>query len=327
MVIGLGCGVATTTVPLVLADLAPPGAKKALGIMNQLFIVLGILAAQALSFPLGKASIWRGVPAIAVLVGALQLLGSCVVHLPGDAGDDETTPLLGGQAQLTIAELLASRDPQVTRGRESNQPDKLTPVPLVLITQFFQQACGPSVVMYFSTSILSAVLPGSAKVIALAIVVLKVPITISPAFLIERLGTRPLLLLPTCVMTGAMLALAAGLNSGPGGGVEGGGGALAVAGMVAFVSAFSVGLGPVTWVVLGEVMPPHARTAASSLGLAINWSTNFLLGATFLPLQHYLAGNPEVGKGREGNIFYLFAGACAAAVLAIRWGYKVYGSS
>lgn len=184
-------------------------------------------------------------------------------------------------------------------------------VPLVLATQFFQQATGPSVVMYFSTSILSAVLPGSAKGIALAIVLLKVPVTVSPAFLVERVGTRPLLVLPTCVMVGAMFALASGLNS------DGGG--LAVGGMVAFVVAFSVGLGPVTWVVLGEVMPPRARPAASAMGLAVNWSTNFVVGAAFLPLQARLGG-----RGHQGNIFYLFAGACAAAVLAIRWGYRVY---
>jgi hypothetical protein len=165
--------------------------------------------------------------------------------------------------------------------------------------------------MYFSTAILSAVLPASAKAVALAIVLLKVPITLSPAFLIERVGSRPLLVLPTCVMVGAMFALAAGLNSG--------GGALAVGGMVAFVAAFSVGLGPVTWVVLGEVMPPRARPAASALGLAVNWSTNFVVGAAFLPLQARLGG-----RGHQGNIFYLFAGACAAAVLAIRWGYRVY---
>ncbi|BEI86451.1 hypothetical protein CcaverHIS002_0607380 [Cutaneotrichosporon cavernicola] len=308
VVVGLGCGLATTTVPLVLADLAPPGSKKALGIANQLFIVLGILVAQTLSFPFGRAGVWRVVPATAAAVALVQLLGSLLVRLPGDLPSSAPgeEPLLGGaprsrpEVPLTITELLSSRDPEVTRG-----------LPLVLATQFFQQTTGPSVVMYFSTAILSAVIPGSAKAIALAIVIVKVPITISPAFLIERVGTRPLLILPTCFMVGAMLALASGLNSE--------GGTLAVAGMVGFVAAFSVGLGPVTWVVLGEVMPPYARPAASAVGLAVNWSTNFVVGAAFLPLQAKLGG-----RDHPGNIFYIFAGSCAAAVLAIRWGYRVY---
>ncbi|GMK57158.1 hypothetical protein CspeluHIS016_0309980 [Cutaneotrichosporon spelunceum] len=279
IVVGLGCGLATTTVPLVLADVAPPGSKKALGIANQLFIVLGILAAQTLSFPFGKMVVWRFVPATAAAVALAQLLGSLLVRLPGDypasnrMGEAEPLicedpPLLGRETPLTISELLSSYDPEVTRG------------------------C-------------------SAKAIALAIVILKVPITISPAFLIERVGTRPLLLLPTSIMVGAMFALASGLNSG--------GGTLSVAGMVAFVAAFSVGLGPVTWVVLGEVMPTRARPATSAVGLAVNWSTNFVVGAAFLPLQQRLGDSSH-----PGNIFYLFSGACVAAVVAIQWGYHVY---
>lgn len=186
----------------------------------------------------------------------------------------------------------------------------------MLITQLAQQLSGVTAVMYFSTSILSPLLPADAKLIALGIVILKVPITTTPAFLIERCGTRPLLLYPTMAMTVCMLALGLGLNL-PNS-------VLAVTGMVAFVASFSVGLGPVTWVVMGEVMPVHARDAASSLGLALNWSTNFIVGATFLPLQQRLAGKEG---GGEGNIFFVFAGMCGAAVLGIFWGYRRYGGN
>jgi hypothetical protein len=43
ILIGLGCGLATVTVPLFLAEIAPPSIKKSLGILNQLFIVFGSL--------------------------------------------------------------------------------------------------------------------------------------------------------------------------------------------------------------------------------------------------------------------------------------------
>lgn len=86
-----------------LADLAPNGIKKALGIMNQLFIVLGLLAAQSLSFPLGKEMLWRGVPGIAAGIGTLQLVGSVFVRLKGNGGRDldaEAEPLLGNGGYL-----------------------------------------------------------------------------------------------------------------------------------------------------------------------------------------------------------------------------------
>lgn len=60
-------------------------------------------------------------------------------------------------------------------------------------------------------------------------------------------------------------------------GINGSIAALSAASIVAFVCAFSMGLGPVTWVVLSEVMPQEARTASGSVGLAVNWTTNFVM--------------------------------------------------
>jgi MFS family permease len=51
--VGLGCGISTTTVPLVLATVAPAHIRRSVGLLNQLFIVAGVLLGQALSFPLG----------------------------------------------------------------------------------------------------------------------------------------------------------------------------------------------------------------------------------------------------------------------------------
>lgn len=100
---------------------------------------------------------------------------------------------------------------------------------------------------------------------------------------------------------------------------------LSVISIFSFVSAFSIGLGPVTWVVLPEVMPKHAVTAAGSLGLALNWSLNFIMGASFLPLQKYLAGltgGKEEGAG-EGNIFCMFAVLCALGFVGILGSYRL----
>ena len=111
----------------------------------------------------------------------------------------------------------------------------------------------------------------------------------------------------------ASLLLVYGLNndSGP----------VSAVAIVAFVSAYSVGLGPVVWVVLAEVMPPEARTAAGAVGIALNWTMNFAMGSMFLPLQMWLSGGKDLG---EGNIFYVFAVTCALAFIAIRQSYTAY---
>lgn len=56
---------------------------------------------------------------------------------------------------------------------------------VVLITQIAQQTCGISPVMYFSTRILKPVFNGESRLVALFIVMAKIPLTIVPAFLIE----------------------------------------------------------------------------------------------------------------------------------------------
>ncbi|WRT64285.1 uncharacterized protein IL334_001216 [Kwoniella shivajii] len=80
-----------------------------------------------------------------------------------------------------------------------------------------------------------------------------------------------------------------------------------------------MGLGPVTWVVLPEVMPAHAVTAAGSIGLAVNWSTNFCISAIFLPVQKWLSGGKDAS---EGNVFFVLAVTCLAAIIGMKVAFK-----
>jgi len=184
---------------------------------------------------------------------------------------------------------------------------------VVLVTQLAQQMCGISPVMYFSTRILKPVFGGNSRLLALLVIVFKIPLTVAPAFIIERAGSRPILLFSALCMSVAALFLAIGINASiP---------ALSGTAILTFVACFSVGLGPVTWIVMSEVMPREARTAAGAVGLAVNWSTAFVMGSVFLPLQEWMSGGQVSG---EGNIFYLFFALCATAFLAMRASYKVY---
>ncbi|KAL7419433.1 Bifunctional purine biosynthesis protein PurH [Cryptotrichosporon argae] len=301
ILIGLGCGLSTTTVPLHLRTLAPANLKRSLGIINQLFIVFGIVLGQSLAFPFARRGAWRYVLAVSVAIAVVQLVGSVWATTETEESEaEEETALLGEDKPLSLWELVTTKDSSIRRG-----------LTLVLVTQLTQQLSGVSGVMYFSTRILSPVFPGNAKVVALGVVLLKIPVTVTPAFLIERLGSRPLMLWPTLAMSVFSLLLAVGINTSTGW--------LAAASILGFVAAFSVGLGPVTWVVMSEVMPSRARPATSSIGLAVNWTINFVIGASFLPLQQWMSGDKASG---EGNIFYVFAGTCIAGVVAMHLGYR-----
>lgn len=120
IMIGFGCGLATVTVPLFLAEIAPPSIKKSLGIMNQLFIVFGMLAGQSLSFPFSHSHRWRYVFLVAVIIGAIQILGSFVIKDGEQAKDGEDVPLLGEEVEpMSIKELLFTNDKKIRRACES----------------------------------------------------------------------------------------------------------------------------------------------------------------------------------------------------------------
>ena len=54
-------------------------------------------------------------------------------------------------------------------------------------------------------------------------------------------------------------------------------GYLAVTCIVILIISYSLGLGPIPWTALSELMPNHVRTLAGSLAVVINWIINFII--------------------------------------------------
>jgi MFS family permease len=129
----------------------------------------------------------------------------------------------------------------------------------------------------------------------------------APAHTHAQLPTKPALLLSALLTALFSTLLAIGLNTHTQ--------PLAGASILLFVIAFSLGLAPLAWVVLADVVPPHARTAVGSVAVALNWLTNWTAGSAFIPLQKALQG----GREGEGNVFYVFA-ACSVLGFAGMWG-------
>lgn len=81
--------------------------------------------------------------------------------------------------------------------------------------------------------------------------------------------------------------------------------------IIAFVASFSIGLGPVPFLLTSELVPPPAVAALSSLAVSTNWVTNFFVALFFLPLRDLLSSptdprSPEAGREGEGRVFYVF---------------------
>ncbi|KAH8913683.1 general substrate transporter [Atractiella rhizophila] len=161
-----------------------------------------------------------------------------------------------------------------------------------------QQLSGINAVMYYSTDIMSSVLDlGSAKYISLFITLVNLLMTFPPIFLIDRVGRKSLVLISIFFMTACSFILAISITENQG--------ILSSIAIVGFVAAFSIGLGPIPFVIMGEIVPSYATSATGSVALASNWTTNFLVGLLFLPIRDALKGSNGEGEGR---VFYIFVG-------------------
>ncbi|KNZ55602.1 hypothetical protein VP01_2637g2 [Puccinia sorghi] len=226
-------------------------------------------------------------------------------------------PLFKDGNTLSVAQLLQQwkRDPTLADGLK-----------IVLITQLAQQLSGikwmarsnlflfnttNSAVLYYSTSIMKSVLPTQAIYISLFITAINVIMTFPPIFLVDKLGRKSLLLISASSMAITSLLLGISINYEVA--------RLSSLAIVLFVASFSIGLGPIPFVILSEVVPSYAVSASGSLGLALNWASNFLVGLIFLPLRNVMS-SPD-GDG-DGNVFYIFTILGAISTCLIYRTYK-----
>lgn len=56
---------------------------------------------------------------------------------------------------------------------------------------------------------------------------------------------------------------------------------LPLASLMSFVLCFSLGFGPIPWLMMGEILPAKIRGTAASVATAFNWSCTFIVTKTF----------------------------------------------
>ncbi|KAG9286782.1 hypothetical protein G9A89_012332 [Geosiphon pyriformis] len=172
----------------------------------------------------------------------------------------------------------------------------------ILLLQFIQQFSGINAVIFYSTTILSKNFPESSGLITVFISIVNTAVTLLSAALIDKVGRRVLLLSSIFLMTISSSLLALGITKDYG--------MLAAISIIAFVGTFAIGLGPIPFLINPEIVDTHAAATASSLGLSVNWISNFLVALLFLNVREIMGG----------NVFYVFA----ALLFVSFWAVKRY---
>jgi sugar porter (SP) family MFS transporter len=296
VVVGLGIGLASTTVPVYISEVSPPEARGWQVSLFQFAITIGILGAYLVDYAFAKSEAWRWMLGLAAVPGIM--LGAGMMFLPEsprwlaryshpESARAVLMRIRGTQdVEVELQEILGSLGHSEERGRWSDllhrnvRPALIVGVGLAI----FQQITGINTVIYYAPTILQLAGLSSASVAILAtagIGLVNVVMTIVAMWLIDRVGRRPLLLTGITGMILSLGVLGFVFRSGAQNAAVV---RLAVITLMAYVSFFAISLGPIFWLLIAEIFPLKIRGQGEGTSAGTNWVFNLLVSMTFLSL-------------------------------------------
>jgi SP family sugar porter-like MFS transporter len=331
---GVAIGLASNLSPMYIAEISPAEVRGKFVSVNQLTIVIGILAAQLVNWliarpvPAGATAAdilnsWNGQAGWRWMFGAeavpaflFFLLMFTVPESPrwlvknGRGGEAEKVlAKVGGagfaaSALAEIRETLAASDIQKVRFRALLEPGMNKVLLIGIALAVYQQWCGINVIFYYAEEIFSAAGYGVSDILFNIVVTGTVNLifTLIAIRLVDRLGRKPLMMAGS-----AGLAVTFGLI-GASYAVHSRGLHLLIL-VVVSMALYALSLAPVTWVLLSEIFPNRIRGAAMSVSTFSLWSACFILTYTF----------PHLNKGLgPAGTFWIYAGISVFGFVFIR---------
>ena len=297
---GMGIGVASALSPMYIAEVSPTEIRGRMVSLNQMTIVLGILAAQVVNMLLARDTSvaesqawnlewgWRWMFWAETLPAALFLLMSFFIP--------ESPVYLRMKAAMT------SQQTEREAGLKELMQSKYAKVLLLgLVIAVFQQWCGTNVIFNYAQEIfvgagfdvdgmfINIVITGIANVI----------FTVVALYTIEKWGRRTLILLGAGGLGLIYLTLGTCYF------FEVKGFAM-VCLVVAAISTYAMTLGPVTWTLLAEIFPNRIRGIAMATCTFALWAGCCTLTFSFPSMNAAL--------GSSGT-FWIYSAICVCAFI------------
>ncbi|VAH23070.1 sugar transporter ERD6-like 4 [Triticum dicoccoides] len=306
---GFGVGVISYTVPVYIAEISPQNMRGALGSVNQLSVTIGIV----LAYILGMFVPWRMLAVIGIL--------PCTILIPGlffipesprwlakmnKMEDFETSlqVLRGFETDITsevndIKRAVTSANKRAAiRFQELNQKKFRMPLILGIGLLVLQQLSGINAILFYASSIFKAAGITNSDLATSGLGGIQVLATLVTTWLLDRAGRRILLIISSAGMTISLLAVAVIffikdtvsqdshmyyiLSM------------VSLLAIVAYVIAFSFGMGAIPWVIMSEILPVSIKSLAGSFATLANWLTSFGITMTANLLLSWSAGGTFV---------------------------------
>ncbi|KAM4570614.1 solute carrier family 2, facilitated glucose transporter member 5 [Fundulus diaphanus] len=323
-IVGICAGLSSNVVPMYLGELAPKNLRGAIGIVPQLFITVGILAAQVMGIRniLGNSTGWTimlsltGIPAVIELI-LLPFFPESPRYMLIQKGDEKGSrkalQRLRGwdDVDAEVEEMHLEDQSERAEGRLSvfsllSQRSLRWQLVSIIIMNMGQQLSGVNAIYYYADSIYGSagVNQKDVQYVTVGTGAVNVFMTIAAVFIVESSGRRLLLLLGFGICCGACVLLTVALNFQenlswmP---------YVSIACVIIYVIGHAIGPSPIPNVMTTEMFRQSARPAAFMVGGSVHWISNFTVGLLF----------PFMESGLGPYSFIIFSAICLVTLIYI----------
>eukprot|EP00471_Norrisiella_sphaerica_P006892 CAMPEP_0184484590 /NCGR_PEP_ID=MMETSP0113_2-20130426/6291_1 /TAXON_ID=91329 /ORGANISM="Norrisiella sphaerica, Strain BC52" /LENGTH=551 /DNA_ID=CAMNT_0026865639 /DNA_START=80 /DNA_END=1735 /DNA_ORIENTATION=- len=301
--IGVGVGSGLSIDPLYIAEIAPPEWRGKLTSYSETAINVGILSgylSNVCFMWLPPSYSWRvmlamgAIPPFIMMVLAVFVMPDTPRFYLSKGRVEEADAVLKKITRSENEAKQTKQDIKASIAQEKNTSSRqgwgriLCPDPILrrmlqvtLIISVLQQLCGVDVILYYAPIIMEAggitsrlAQLGLTAVAGLA----KVGVLFITMHYLDHksAGRRPLMLLSYCLLAISTTIVAVGF------GVDSV--VASVLGIIFFCGAFSVGAGPICWLMNSEVLPLAVRARGMTLGCSLNRLASAVLQTVFLSM-------------------------------------------
>jgi sugar porter (SP) family MFS transporter len=300
VLLGVAVGLASANAPVYISEVAPPEERGRLVSYFQLSVTVGILVAYLVGLAFSGVDGWRwmlglgALPALALGIGMLQMPQSprWLVMVGQDYAARRVLEKIRRDDEEAITqeleEIKGSIEAEPGGWKDLLEPAVRAALLVGVGLAVLQQVTGINTVIYYAPTIIqfTGVNGNSAAIVAsLGVGVINILATLVALRLIDRAGRRPLLMVGVTGMAVALTVLGAAFLGNAGTTVIS---AIAIISLMSYVAAFAISLGPVFWLMNSEIYPLKVRSKAAGVGTMANWTSNFVISLTFLPLINLL---------------------------------------
>lgn len=296
---GLAIGLASVLTPVYIAEISPSKNRGTLVSLNQLAIVIGILAAYLVNWRLsqmGEGS-WRwmlavaAIPSFAFFAGLLAIPESprwLISKGRHKEGERILARILGaGAVRGQVEAVQRAAASEEGSWREVFSAGLRPRLKIGIVLALFQQITGINTVLYYGSIIINEHFSSRSAGVALeanvGVGVVNLVFTILAMIFLDRWGRRAILMTASGGMGLALTTLVVGLNlhSPPA--------FLPLASILLYVAFFALGMGPGPWLIISEIFPTKVRGRAASVATSALWSGTLAVTFTFLSLVNTLS--------------------------------------